>query len=254
MNQLIHCISCDQIFVRTPFDQWPEYQLDQNHPTRSIQIIEKDDFKLFLESHSGHQLEDLKILEDSYISEKPYYEPTKISYFKATNGKERFVIKKFREKIDDPLSYQLISGDYSLECMSIEMDHKAITKQIEMEFKERPFSAKKIASFLKLCRHIAEMIEIKDLERAPGESTYPLELYYKMDDLSLMVLLRNCHNIFKGEEYLEMEKFIHRHRDEGVLLLKAIYKIKIGEKIETKKRPVIHPLSFENKKILEKKK
>ena len=126
MNQLIHCISCDQIFVRTPFDQWPEYQLDQNHPTRSIQIIEKDDFKLFLENHSGHQLEDLKILEDSYISEKPYYEPTKISYFKATNGKERFVIKKFREKIDDPLSYQLISGDYSLECMSIEMDHKAI--------------------------------------------------------------------------------------------------------------------------------
>ena len=141
MNQVIHCISCDKIFVRTPFDQWPEYRLDQNHPARAIQVMEKDDFKLFLEDHRGHQLEDLKILEDSYISEKPYYEPTKISYVKATNGKESFVIKKFREKIKDPLTYQLIAGDYSLKCISIEMEEEPISKQIEMEFRERPISS-----------------------------------------------------------------------------------------------------------------
>ena len=251
MNQLIHCIRCGKIFVRTPFDQWPEYEYDPNHLLESIRTIEKDDFKIFLENHRGHQLEDLKILQDSFISEKPYYEPIKISYFKATNGKESFVIKKFKETIDAPLTYQMISGDYSLECISIEIKAEAITKQIERELQLSP---KKIASFLKLYRHITEIVNLKNLERAPGESSYPLEIYYKMDDLSLMYLLRNCRSIFKGQEYSDIEKFIHRHKDEGVLLLKATYKIRIVEKVKTKKKVYVSPIPLEMKEIIEKKK
>jgi len=45
--------------------------------------------------------------------------------------------------------------------------------------------------FLKLVRHVFESIDIKDLERIPEESYHPLEAYYKIDDLRLMVLLRN---------------------------------------------------------------
>ncbi len=26
MNQLIHCITCDALFLKTPFDQEPEYE------------------------------------------------------------------------------------------------------------------------------------------------------------------------------------------------------------------------------------
>jgi hypothetical protein len=48
--------------------------------------------------HHGHRLENLKIIEDSFVSEKAYSEPIKTSFFKATNGKEKFVVKKFRER------------------------------------------------------------------------------------------------------------------------------------------------------------
>ena len=84
-----------------------------------------------------------------------------------------------------------------------------------------PLSQNKIDAFLKLYRAIAEDIDIKDLERIPEESHHPLEIYYKIDDVSLMYLLRNCRNIFKGQEYSAMEEFIHRHKDDGVLLLKG---------------------------------
>jgi hypothetical protein len=68
-----------------------------------------------------------------------------------------------------------------------------------------------------------------------------------------MFLLRNCHNIFKGQEYSALEEFIHREKDDGVLLLKATYKIQIAETAKAKKRTVPTPLPLEKEKMVEKK-
>jgi hypothetical protein len=197
-------------------------------------------------------LENLKIIQDSFVSEKPYFEPVKISYFRATNGKESFVIKKFRESIDEPLKYQLILGDYSLECAGIEIQADEIAKQLASEFRETPFPPRKMSTLLRLFRHISETVDIKNLERVPQESPHPLEIYYKMDDLSLAYLLRNCRNMFKGRQYSEIEAFIHRHKEDGVLLLKAAYRIRITERAQAKRKAGAGQISIENKKVAEK--
>lgn len=252
MNQLIRCTNCDEVFMKTPFDQCEEYEFDSNRPSESMRANKKDDFQDFLIHHQGHRLENLKIIEDSFVSEKAYFEPVKTSYFKATNGKERFVIKKFREKIDEPLTYQLMDGDYSLKCIGIEIQSEEIAKQLKREFASPPLSQTKISAFLKVLSHIAEAIDIKNLERVSEESPYSLEVYYKMDDISLFYLLRNCHNIFKGKEYLDIEEFINRHKDDGVLLLKAKYEIQITEKVKTKKESPPVSIPLEKKKTVEK--
>ena len=102
-------------FFCTAFDQLPEYE---PFPTKadSFQTVAVDDYRNFLESHRGHRMEDLRIIEDSFVSEKAFIEPVKVSYFKATNGKERFVIRKSREHILEPLTYDLIYGDFALNC------------------------------------------------------------------------------------------------------------------------------------------
>jgi len=237
MNQIIRCKNCDAIIMKTPFDQYPEYELSPEGSFEDFRMIEKDDFQDFLILHHGHQLENLKIIEDSFVSERAYSEPVKTSFFKATNGKDKFVVKKFREKIDEPLKYQLISGDYSLQCTTIEIQEKEISKQLINEVKP-PLSQTQIAAFLKLYRHVAEDIDPKALERVSEESPHPLEIYYKMDDLRLMYLLRNCRNIFKGPQYSAMEEFIYRHKDNGVLLLKATYKIQFTEIAKPEKKRV----------------
>jgi len=237
MNQLIHCINCHEIYLRTPFDQTPEYGWGPLSSLRQTQGIEKDDFQDFLRNHRGHQLEDLKIIEDSFVSEKSYSEPVKISYFKATNGREHFVVKRFRERIDQPLKYQLIRGDYSLNCIDLQIQSEAIRKQLEREMKPSPTQTQ-VDTFLQLVQHVGKRLDVNTLERGPEESPYPLEIYYKMDDFSLMYLLRNCHNFFKGKAYAEIEGFVHRHKDDGVLLLKATYRIEILERREPKRTEV----------------
>lgn len=252
MNQLIRCINCDEIFMKTPFDQCPEYEYDPTHPSEPVQSAGRDDFQDFLTNHCGHRLEYPEIIEDSFISEKVYFEPVKISYLKATHKKEKFVVKKFREKIEEPLKYHLIPGDYFLEYIGIEIQSEEIVKQLESDFKKRPLSQIQISAFLKLYRHIAETVDIKNLERIPEESSHSLEIHYKMDDISLFYLLRNCRNIFKGKEYPDIEEFIYRHKDDGVLLLKARFKIQITERAKAKKETASTVVPAEVKKAIKK--
>ncbi len=249
MNQLIRCIKCDEIFLRTPFDQWPEYEPPQDPSTDSFRTIQKDDFQDFLRNHHGHQLEDLKIVEDSFVSEKDYAEPTKTSYFKATNGKESFLIKKSREKISEAIKYELVSGDLLLKCTGIQIQAEEIQKQMEREL-ELP--KQEISSFVRLYRRIAERMEIENLERVTEESRNPLEVYYKMDDISLAFLLRNCRNLFKEQEYLRIERFIEGHKEDGVLLVKAMFRIQIAEKDRSRVKVPSPALVAEGRKSLKK--
>jgi hypothetical protein len=175
-------------------------------------------------------LEDLTIVEDSWAGEKEYGEPVHVSYFKATNGKEQFVIRRHRERITDPLRYELIHGDYSLACVSVEVQPKEIAKELGRVFRGRPSAAQKIGAFIELFRNVSGQIDIAALERVPEESGHPLEVYHRIDDVSLFYLLRNCRALFDQEEFPEVEAFIHRHRDDGVLLLKATYQIQIKER------------------------
>lgn len=249
MNQLIRCKNCDDVFMKTPFDQYPEYEFGSDSSPDNFRSLERDDFQEFLIHHHGHQLENLKIIEDSFVSGKAYSEPVKASFFKATNGKEKFVVKKFRKRIDEPLKYRLIPGDYSLRCITVEILSEEIAKQLKRELKPT-LSQDKIDSFLKLYRAVLEDIDIEDLERIPEESGRPLEVYYRIDDVHLMYLLRNCHHIFKGQEYSAVEEFIHRHKDDGVLLLKATYQIQFTEIAKPDKKRIPTSPLIKKKRIV----
>ena len=70
MNQFIRCIDCGEGFMKTPFDQWPEYEYDRTHPSKSVRSMEKNDFQEFSAAHCGHQLEYLEIVGNSFVSEE----------------------------------------------------------------------------------------------------------------------------------------------------------------------------------------
>ena len=253
MNQFIRCIDCGEGFLKTSFDQWPEYKYEVTRPSDSVRKVRRNDFQEFSITHSGHRLEHLTLVENSFVSEGQYMEPVKTSYFRAINRKkEKFVVKQFREKIGEPVKYQVVPGDFSLECLSVKIQCKEITKQLEVEFKERPFLKTQISAFLKLYRRVAHYMDIKHLERTPEEPCHPLVISYKMDDISLSYLLRKCRGIFKGQKYSNIEKFIYRHKEDGVLLLKARYKIHITGRVKIKKKAVSAASRAADKKGLKK--
>jgi hypothetical protein len=225
MSQLLRCIHCDKVFFKTPFDHWPEYEYGSVFSSETVRVIKRDDLQEFLASHRGHRLEELKVYENSYVAEEPYIEPVKKSYFKATNGREEFVIKKFRERIDEPLMYQLIHGNYSLRCKHIDIESQQIEKQLKREFNDPPISGYETDVFLKLCQLVAQCINVENLEEHSEEPEHPLTRYYKFDQISLKYLLRKCHPLFDKHGYREIDEFVYRHSEDGVLALKATFEI-----------------------------
>lgn len=254
MNQLIRCINCDEVFLKTPFDQTPEYDSPIPGQPDSFRVTQRDDFEDFLKIHRDHHLEPLTILKDSYISEGFYRDPLHTSYFKATNGKEVFLIKRFRQDIHQPVRYQLIYGDYELKLIRLEAQSEAILKQWRFEFRKNPSLLARGESFLGIFEKVIDTLQIDQLERIDEESPSPLTVYYRLDEIGLAYLLRNCRNRFRREDYSEVEGFIFRHKDDGVLLLKATYQIQIHEKIKTKKKAMPAVLSLEEQKAVQKKK
>jgi hypothetical protein len=252
MEQIIRCVNCDQIFHHTSFDQLPEYV---SSPTSSepFQEKERDDYRDFLKSHRGHRLEDLKIIEDSFVSENPYLEPIKVSYFKATNGKERFVIRKFRKDIHDPLTYDLIYGDVTLKCVKIEAQTREIKKQMEMELAGLGLSEKQLDDFIRLIQGLTKRVDIRNLTRVTEDSSHPLEIYYRMDDVSYAYLLRNCRTIFREAEFTAIQEFIDRHRDDGVLLWKATHEIQLIQATQPRRKPYPIQEPVEQKSAVKKK-
>jgi hypothetical protein len=239
MGPLIRCINCDQVFHRTSFDLLPEYESSPASPG-SFRIIETDDYREFLASHRGHRLEDLRIIEDSFVSDKPYAEPVKVSYFKATNGKDRFVIEKFRNSIDEPLTYRLIYGDFALKCVKIDALSEEIRKQLWSELGSQALSTEQVDAFARLCEGLASKADIETLARVPEDSPHPLVVYFRMDDVSYAFLLRNCRKIFREQQFQDIEAFVDRHRDDGVLRLKATYEIQLTQRASMKKPSPVH--------------
>ncbi len=196
--------------------------------------IERDDFQEFLGSHRDHRLEELKICEDSFVCERPYTEPVKESYFKATNGQEEFVIKKFRESIDEPMRYQLIHGDFSLHCSHIDIPSRQIKKQLEREFRHPPITDHEVRAFLKVCQYVAKKADVEKLRMVAEEPEHPLTRYYELDEAGLRSLLKRCHALFEEKVCLDIDRFIYHHIDDGVLALKATFEISFSRELPSR--------------------
>ena len=129
-DRWIRCVECNEVAHITDYDCSPQYHCDKNLE----EVIERpmDDTRNFMVKHRHHKMEELYIIKDSFMSEGAYVEPLKVSYFDATNGKERFVIKRWRESINNPLQYELIPG-YVKTAVNLEVQSDEIRRQIRSE-------------------------------------------------------------------------------------------------------------------------
>jgi hypothetical protein len=154
-NRWIRCIECNQVAHVTEYDRSPLYQCDRDYGNS----IEKpmDDMKSFMMQHGRHSMEELSVIKDSFISEGKYGEPRKASYFQATNGKEQFVIKGWREDINVPLQYELIPG-----CIKTTLDLKVQSYEIQMQMREEiknpPAAETEIEQGQELCFLVGGMV------------------------------------------------------------------------------------------------
>jgi hypothetical protein len=221
MGTLIHCVDCNDVINMTEGDFSPHYTLHEGE----IKEQEGNDRQAFLQKHKGHKTEQLTPLTP-LISDKPYTEPLKIAYFEATNGGRRFLIKRWRSTIDEPLAYEIIEGSIALTHGKVRAQAEAIKKQLKAE-NNLFISKKKLDYFIN-----AILAEVKKLDpdtlEVSAEGETPLISYYQLGSDCVERIVTRCDGTFDRHELNLLRDFIMEHNEyDDVMTLVAEKKFTI---------------------------
>jgi len=226
MGRWIRCVECNQVAHVTEYDNAPHYQYDKDIE----KIIEKpmDDMKCFMAQHRDHEMEELTVVKNSFISEGNYGDPLKVSYFEATNGRGKFVIKGWRENINTSLRYEIIPG-YIKTTFHLMAQSNEIRKQMSEEITHPPIEGAKIEQFIQIIEMVVSQFSMRDKIEITAESNTPHISYCRMGTSCIKEILRLSEAIFNAEELRQVEQFIYqnnKYSEPMTLLFKRAFNIK----------------------------
>jgi hypothetical protein len=206
MGTLIHCIDCNKVIHLTEWDFCTHYEWQEGE----IKEQEGNDRKAFEQRHKNHRIEELTPVTPA-ISDKPYAEPLKVSYFEASNGKQRFVIKRWRNTIDDPCEYEVIDGRLEITQGKARVQTEAIKKQFRTEH-DGAIPEKKLNYFIKAIQD-----EVKDLDpdtlEVSAEGETPLISFCQLDSQSVKRIFTRCWDTFNWHELKLLRDFVIEHNE-----------------------------------------
>jgi hypothetical protein len=128
VEKLLRCTQCNQVIPRVDsFGDFGESSLLFGVEWSSEDLDREKEFFL---RHEGHLLEELTVDPETFVSDKPSYEPIKTSYVEASNGTRKFVIKRTRPSLDRPVSYELVPGAMRVSDVALEIREDEVLEEI----------------------------------------------------------------------------------------------------------------------------
>jgi len=223
MNKLIRCIDCNVIHAVTPFEQAAEYILtdcpEGRSPEYAIEYsaVEKNDYAEFVNKHQGHCMEDLTIIENSSYSEGPYFDPHRVLYFETTNGKDTFLIKRWRRSIADPVRYEVVPAKLEVK-MTVEIQQRDLEKQMCYEMSEPLATLDKVNRFIEIVQEEARQIDPEKCAADAADSHEANISYLPLGEEQIERILNKSRSYFTHDELAHIERFIRNNADyDGVM-------------------------------------
>jgi hypothetical protein len=195
-------------------DQSPEYQKRKN----DWEVLECDDKAIFMGVHGKHELEELQIIEESLISHQDYSEPLRTSFFEATNGRERFVIKKTRESILDAYRYEAVEGKLLLKPGPPSIDRTSIEKEFGRASDLEKIEKNKIKYFIDRLEQTVSLLNPQALEKAAFESHNPSIWYFFLNEDVLDQAFTACSQLLSQRDRQLLAEYVRQNLDSPLFM------------------------------------
>jgi hypothetical protein len=230
MNTLFRCVDCNVVYEVSPFDQCPEYHYSETAGEYIAQ--ERNDEHDTAQRHRRHCIEELAVLESPMYSEGPYFDPHRVLYFEATNGKETFLIKRWKKTVMDPFRYDIVPGRLEVK-KTVDIQKVSIEKQMRHELNNPALADTKVSKFIEIVQETARHCDPEKASCNLHESSDAQIDYLPLDEEQISGILSRSRFIFNPDELQKIEHFIRNNcTDDGVMSLVL------------KKTPVFHPASL----------
>lgn len=109
-RRFLYCVECNAVHHVTAFDTVPLFVIEGGE----IREVPRDDRLQFMAGHVGHAMQELVSIDDPGEAGSDS-DPMKVRYVEVTNGRELLTLRCFRKSIADPLVYEVLPRQLSLE-------------------------------------------------------------------------------------------------------------------------------------------
>lgn len=213
VEKLLRCSQCNQVI--------PIYgefiEMDDNAHLPGV-IWADDDRRTkeeFFRNHNGHALEELTVDFETYVSDKPSFELIKVSYFEATNGRERFLIKRSRERFDQPAHYEIIPGKLKISNVACEILEGELRGQLGRLNGSCQLAEEEINSLIKALqeelRNISPEEFFQEIEIVEEINT-PLTLLGTFKDKHWQNIVQRLQNYLPQDAFTRILDFLEKNR------------------------------------------
>ena len=211
-KKLIRCSACNRVIADTD-----GYELARAKSLPGVEWSDSDlaGAKEFLHTHFGHPLEELAVEEETWVSEKPCWEPSGVSYFLAGNAQGQFWVQRKKPALDQPAAYEIVPGRLRIENVSLKIQEEDLRRQISAEKGFSPLLKERMERFIQVFRdEIAGISPERFAEEAEemeeGESS--LSARGGLNDSRWARILTRCRLYFDESELKVIRRFTAENR------------------------------------------
>ena len=216
-GKYIWCRNCREIHHVTPFDRSPLFILEAGEE----KVFSMNDWRHFMQRHDGHKLEALQAFGMSYNPGIPPFDPMKERYVEVTNGQENFVIRSFRNSIEEPLNFELLHGRLKTTRVVVEIQQNEIRKEMQYHFPwepSAPLEDKKIDLFISLFSEFVKDLDVSSIEVQGYSRTGSSLLFGLLDNRIVDNIMEMCATYFSPAELKGIRRFCEHHMtSDGVM-------------------------------------
>jgi hypothetical protein len=208
-GKYICCRNCGAIHHVTSFDRVPIYQFESSE----IQEIPANDWRDFMNQHSGHKLEPLTATGKDYFSSGAA-DPMGLVYIEASNGDETLLVRRSRLSIQEPVRYEIVRGRLVENGFSLEVQEKEIRKEMKLHFSwapAAPLDDEKINLFIALFRELVSELDPKNVRTQEFSSSEDNISYGQLDSSIVEALMNRCTARFLPIELASIRRFVESH-------------------------------------------
>jgi len=212
IKRLIRCSKCNQVIPL--FGNFGDFGESPMLPGVEWSSKDSEIQREFSRCLREHPTEELTVDYDTYVSDRPCYESTKVSYFEASNGKQRFLIRRMKEGLGQPAVYKLIPGRLHISNSSLIIQEDDLRKQIYSWTRLPRLTDDQIDKFIRAFREEVQIIPPEKLEEEVEialEGETPLLAYARLKEAHWKNVLCRCQKDFPEADLMKIEQFIHEN-------------------------------------------
>jgi hypothetical protein len=177
-----------------------------------------EDLRVFRCDHHGHDLEVVRRLPAASTYDRPAWDPMATEWFLVTSGADIFLVRSWRDSIEEPRRRQLQPGPIPAEHSSVEVDLPLLQRALDRHFFPHALRARKLEQFRVLVQELLEDLDPSSLEISFDDAERANASFAPFPDELCDLLLFQCRSLFDESELQRVAEFIDMNRSaEGAL-------------------------------------